>query len=38
MEFQNVYALYFIKSFTIYHIKCICPRIWVTKVYVQELR
>jgi hypothetical protein len=38
MEFQNVYVLQFVKSFTIYYIKCVCPRIWITRVYVQELR
>jgi hypothetical protein len=36
MEFQNVYVLQFVRSFTIYYIKCVCPRIWVNKVYVQE--
>jgi hypothetical protein len=30
----KIYVLQFIKSFTIYYIKCICPRIWVSKVYV----
>jgi hypothetical protein len=34
MEFQNVYVLQFVKSFTIYYIKCVCPRIWVNMVYV----
>jgi hypothetical protein len=38
MEFQNVYVLQFVRSFTIYYIKCVCPRIRVSKVYVQELR
>jgi hypothetical protein len=38
MEFQNVYVLQFVISFTIYYIKCVCPRIWVSRVYVQELR
>jgi hypothetical protein len=38
MEFQNVYVLQFVKSFTIYYIKCVCPRIWVRRVYVQEFR
>jgi hypothetical protein len=38
MEFQNVYVLKFVKSFTIYYIKCVCPRIWISMVYVQELR
>jgi hypothetical protein len=38
IKFQNVYAQQFVKSFTIYYIKCICPRIWISKVYVQELR
>jgi hypothetical protein len=38
MEFQNVYVLQYVKSFTFYYIKCVCPRIWVSKVYVQELR
>jgi hypothetical protein len=32
MEFQNVYVLQFVKSFTIYFIKCVCPRIWVSRV------
>jgi hypothetical protein len=36
MEFQNVYVLQFVKSFTVYYIKCICPRIWTSRVYVQE--
>jgi hypothetical protein len=31
-------VLGFVKSFTIYYIKCACPRIWMSKVYVQELR
>jgi hypothetical protein len=35
-NFNNV--LQFVKSFTIYYIKCVCPRIWVSKLYVQELR
>jgi hypothetical protein len=26
------------KIFTIYYIKCVCSRIWISKVYVQELR
>jgi hypothetical protein len=38
MEYQNVYVLQFVISFTIYYIKCVCPRIWVNKVYDQELR
>jgi hypothetical protein len=38
MEFQNVYVLQFVKSFTIYYIKTVCPRIWVNRVHVQELR
>jgi hypothetical protein len=38
MEFQNVYALQFVKSFNIYYTKCVCPRIWISRVYVQELR
>jgi hypothetical protein len=41
MEFQNVYVLQFVKSFTftVYYIKCVCPRIWVSKIYlIQELR
>jgi hypothetical protein len=37
-EFQNVYVLQYVKSFTFYHIECVCPRIWVSKVYVQELK
>jgi hypothetical protein len=38
MEFQNVYVLQFVKSFTIYYIKCVCPTIWISMVYVHELR
>jgi hypothetical protein len=38
MEFQNVYVLQFVKSFTIYYIKNVCTRIWVNRVHVQELR
>jgi hypothetical protein len=38
MEFQNVSGLQFVKSFTIDYIKCVCPRSWVNRVYVQELR
>jgi hypothetical protein len=39
MEFQNVYyVLQYVKSFTFYYIKCVCPRIWVNRVYVQEFR
>jgi hypothetical protein len=38
MELQNVRVLQFVKSFTIYYIKCVCPRIWVNMLYVQELR
>jgi hypothetical protein len=30
----NIYVLQFVKSFTDYYIKCICPRIWFSKVYV----
>jgi hypothetical protein len=37
-EFQNMYVLQFVKSFAIYYIKCVCPRIWISRVYVQELR
>jgi hypothetical protein len=35
---STIYIRQFVKSFTIYSIKCVCPRIWVSKVYVQELR
>jgi hypothetical protein len=35
---STIYVLQFVKAFTIYYIKCVCPRIWVSKVYVQELR
>jgi hypothetical protein len=35
---STIYVLQFVKSFTIYYIKCVCPRNWVTKVYVQELK
>jgi hypothetical protein len=38
MEFQNVYVLQFVKSFTIYYKKCVCPRNWVNSIYIQELR
>jgi hypothetical protein len=38
MEFQNIYVLQFVKSFTVYYIKCLYPRIWVSRAYVQELR
>jgi hypothetical protein len=38
MEFWQSMSYNFVKSFTIYYIKCICPRIWVSKVYVEELR
>jgi hypothetical protein len=31
---STVYVLQFVKSFTIYYIKCVCPRIWVNKIYV----
>jgi hypothetical protein len=31
---STIYVLQFVKSFTIYYIKCVCPRIWVSKVYV----
>jgi hypothetical protein len=34
MEFQNVYVLQFIKSYTIYYIKYVCSRIWVSGIYV----
>jgi hypothetical protein len=36
-NFNNL-ILQYVKSFTIYYIKCVCPRIWIIKVYVQELR
>jgi hypothetical protein len=35
---STIYVLQFVKSFTVYYIKCVCPRIWVSRVYVQELR
>jgi hypothetical protein len=35
---STIYVLQFVKSIPIYYIKCVCPRIWVGKVYVQELR
>jgi hypothetical protein len=38
MEFQNVYVLQFVKSFTIYYIKCVRPRIWINRIYIQEFR
>jgi hypothetical protein len=31
---STIYVLQFVKSFTIYFVKCVCPRIWVIKVYV----
>jgi hypothetical protein len=31
---STIYVLQFVKSFTIYYIKRVCPRIWVSKVYV----
>jgi energy-converting hydrogenase Eha subunit G len=31
---STIYVLLFVKSFTICYIKCVCPRIWVRKVYV----
>jgi hypothetical protein len=37
-ELKNLFVLQFVKSFIIYYIKCLCPRIWVSRVYVQELR
>ena len=36
MEFQNVYVDNVVKSFTIYYIKCVCPRICVNGIYIQE--
>jgi hypothetical protein len=38
MEFQKVYVLQFVKSITIYYIKYVCPKIQVSRVYIQELR
>jgi hypothetical protein len=38
METSTIYVLQLVKSFTIYYIKCVCPKIWDSKVYVQELR
>jgi hypothetical protein len=35
---STIYVLQFVKSFTIYYTKCVCPRILVSKVYVQELK
>jgi hypothetical protein len=35
---STIYVLQFVKSFTIYYIKYVYSRIWVSKVYVQELR
>jgi hypothetical protein len=37
MEFQNVYVLQFVKSFIIYYIKFVYPRIWVSRVYVARV-
>jgi hypothetical protein len=31
---STIYVLQFVKSFTVHYIKCVCPRIWVSKVYV----
>jgi hypothetical protein len=30
---STIYVLQLVKSFTFYYIKCVCPRIWVSKVY-----
>jgi hypothetical protein len=38
MEFQNVNVLQFVKSFTMYDLKCVCPRIWISGIYAQEFR
>jgi hypothetical protein len=38
MEFQMYMSLQFVKSFTIYYTKWVCPRIWANMVFVQELR
>ena len=38
MELQIVYVLQFVKSFIIYYIICVCPRIWLSRVYVQKIR
>jgi hypothetical protein len=35
---STIYVLKFVKSFIIYYIKYVCLRIWVSKVYVQELK
>jgi hypothetical protein len=35
---STIYVLHFVKSFIVYYIKCVCPRIWVNKVYIEELR
>jgi hypothetical protein len=34
---STIYVLQFVKSFTVYYMKCVCPRIWVSKAYVQNL-
>ena len=35
---KSLLILQFVKSFTIYYIKYVCLRIWVSKLYIQELR
>jgi hypothetical protein len=35
---STIYVLQCVKSFIIYYIKCVCPRVSVSKVYVEELR
>jgi hypothetical protein len=34
MELQNEYVLQFVKSFTIYYMICVYPRIWISSIYV----
>jgi hypothetical protein len=34
---STIYVLQFVKSFTIYYIKCVCPRIWVTRYMFKNL-
>ena len=34
MEFQNGSIIQFVKSFIVYYIKCVCPTIWISMVYV----
>jgi hypothetical protein len=37
-NFNNLCPTICKKIYNLYYLKCVCPRIWVCKVYVQELR